>query len=78
MGTGADLIIRIATKGATLAKSQLESLGKSGTALGGKMGLLAKAGIGAVAVGMVALAPMAQPGIYICKALHGGVATEFI
>jgi TP901 family phage tail tape measure protein len=56
MGTGADLIIRIATKGATLAKSQLESLGKSGTALGGKMGLLAKAGIGAVAVGMIALA----------------------
>jgi len=56
MGAGADLIIRIATKGATLAKTQLNKLGKEGGALGGKMGLLAKAGIGAVAVGLVALA----------------------
>ena len=52
MGAGADLIIRIATKGATLAKTQLNKLGKEGGVLGGKMGKLAKVGMGAVAVAL--------------------------
>ena len=56
MGAGADLIIRIATKGATLAKTQLNKLGKEGGVLGGKMGKLAKVGLGAVAVGLVGVA----------------------
>jgi len=63
MGAGADLIIRIATKGATLAKAQLNKLGKEGGVLGGKMGKLAKVGLGAVAVGMVGLAKGASASI---------------
>ncbi|QDP67424.1 MAG: putative minor tail protein [Prokaryotic dsDNA virus sp.] len=63
MGAGADLIIRIATKGATLAKAQLNNLGKEGGALGGKMGKLAKVGLSAVAVGMLGLAKGASASI---------------
>ena len=56
MGAGSDLIIRIATKGANLAKAQLNSLGKSSTLLGGKFGKLAKVGVAGLAVAMVGVA----------------------
>ena len=48
MGAGADLVIRIATKGATLAKGQLDKLGKSGQLAGGKLAMFAKVGAAAV------------------------------
>jgi len=56
MGAGSDLIIRIATKGANLAKAQLNSLGKSSTLLGGKFGKLAKVGVAGLAVAMIGVA----------------------
>ena len=56
MGKGADLIIRIATKGAELAKAQLGGLGKTAGATGGKLNKLAKAGAIGTAVAMVGLA----------------------
>ena len=56
MGAGSDLIIRIATKGANLAKAQLNGLGKSSTLLGGKFGKLAKVGVAGLAVAMVGVA----------------------
>jgi len=42
MGKGADLIIRIATKGTKLAQAQLAGLGKEGTLLSGKFAKLAQ------------------------------------
>ena len=56
MGAGSDLIIRIATQGANLAKAQLNSLGKSSTLLGGKFGKLAKVGVAGLAVAMIGVA----------------------
>jgi len=56
MGAGADLIIRIVTKGTQLAKSQLNSLGKEGAELGGSMSKLAKFGIAGVGVALIGVA----------------------
>ena len=56
MGAGADLIIRIATKGATLAKGQIDTLGKSGSLAGGKLATFAKVGVAAVGVALIGLA----------------------
>ena len=56
MGAGSDLIIRIATQGANLAKAQLNSLGKSSTLLGGKFGKLAKVGVAGLGLAMIGVA----------------------
>ena len=45
MGRGADLIIRIATKGTQLARKQLAGLGTQGTTLNKQMATLSKIGI---------------------------------
>ena len=55
MGAGADLIIRIATKGAKLASAQMDKLGKSSLLAGGKLGTFAKVGAGAVAGALLAI-----------------------
>ena len=55
MGAGADLVVRIATKGAGLAKTQIDRLGKSGTLAGGKLATFAKIGVGAVAGALVGI-----------------------
>lgn len=55
MGRGADLIIRIATAGTKLAKSQLNGVGKAGLDLNSQMKTLAKVGIAGTAVAFAAL-----------------------
>ena len=55
MGAGADLVVRIATKGAGLAKTQIDRLGKSGTLAGSKLATFAKIGVGAVAGALVGI-----------------------
>ena len=56
MGTGADLIIRIATQGAKLAQAQMASLGKSSQLAGGKLATFAKVGSVAVVGAMLGVA----------------------
>ena len=56
MGAGADLIIRIATKGANVARGQLETLGKSGKLAGTKLANFAKVGAAVAAGAVLALA----------------------
>ena len=56
MGTGADLIIRIATQGAKLAQAQMASLGKSSQLAGGKLAKFAKVGSVAVVGAMLGVA----------------------
>ncbi|QDP59215.1 MAG: putative minor tail protein [Prokaryotic dsDNA virus sp.] len=55
MGAGADLIIRIATKGAKLASTQMDKLGNSSALAGGKLGKFAKVGATAVAGALLAI-----------------------
>ena len=56
MGAGADLVIRIATKGANIAKAQLSTLGKTGANAGGQLAMFAKVGVAAAATAVIALA----------------------
>jgi len=56
LGTGADLIIRIATQGAKLAQAQMASLGKSSQLAGGKLATFAKVGSVAVVGAMLGVA----------------------
>ena len=63
MGAGSDLIIRIATKGANLAKAQLNGLGKSSTLLGGKFGKLAKVGVAGLGLAMIGVAKVMSDSI---------------
>ncbi len=63
MGAGSDLIIRIATKGANLAKAQLNGLGKSSTLLGGKFGKLAKVGVAGLGLAMIGVAKVVSDSI---------------
>lgn len=56
MGTGADLIIRIATQGAKLAQAQMASLGKSSQLAGGKLATFAKVGSIAVVGALLGIA----------------------
>tara|TARA_Y100001937_G_scaffold41571_1_gene58921 strand:- start:934 stop:3402 length:2469 start_codon:yes stop_codon:yes gene_type:complete len=55
VGAGADLIIRIATKGAKLASTQMDKLGNSSALAGGKLGKFAKVGATAVAGALLAI-----------------------
>ena len=52
----ADLIIRIATKGANVARGQLETLGKSGKLAGTRLATFAKVGAAVAAGAVLALA----------------------
>jgi len=56
LGAGADLIIRIATKGADLASAQMKKLGATSGTTGKHLGKLGKITAGVTAVGFVALA----------------------
>ena len=56
LGAGADLIIRIATKGANLASAQMKKLGATSSTTGKHLGKLGKITAGVTAVGFVALA----------------------
>jgi TP901 family phage tail tape measure protein len=56
LGAGADLIIRIATKGADLASAQMKKLGATSGTTGKHLGKLGKITAGVTAVGFIALA----------------------
>tara|TARA_R100001440_G_scaffold70521_1_gene92966 strand:- start:2177 stop:4495 length:2319 start_codon:yes stop_codon:yes gene_type:complete len=67
MGRGADLIIRIATRGTKLAKSQLQGVGTQGTVLNSQFKMLAKVGIAGLAVAFAGMAKAVFEGLQAFK-----------